>query len=184
MILEPPQFAGRAAPELGRVEQDAVVAPLAAHFARGELGGVVDDPADRPLAHPRQHGVGAAALDRFLRGVDMDHPRAGVGQRQRADPGIAEQVEHVGVVADRARIKSHCGAMSGKKPRWRNGVRLAWKRTLPRASGQLGGTGAMLDPAPAALLVRSGDEGRVGRPIVERRRPHRLRFGADDGDAP
>ena len=41
---------------------------------------------------------------------------------------------------------------------------------------------SMLDPAAAAFLVRAGDEGRVGRPVVERRRPHRLRFGADDGD--
>src|SRR5438270_5786965 len=38
---------------------------------------------------------------------------------------------------------------------------------------------AMLNPAAAALLVRSRDEGRIRVPIVARRRPHRLRFGPD-----
>ena len=72
--------------------------------------------------------------------------------------------------------------MSGKKPRWRNGVSDGVEATLPRASGQSRGTGSMLDPAAAALLVRSGDEGRVGIPVVARRRPHRLRLGPDDAD--
>src|SRR5689334_13909867 len=38
----------------------------------------------------------------------------------------------------------------------------------------------MLDPASATLLVRAGDEGRIGVPVVARRRPHRLGLGADD----
>ena len=36
----------------------------------------------------------------------------------------------------RPRIHSHTGAMSGKKPRWRNGVHCAVKRTSFHASGQ------------------------------------------------
>ena len=40
--------------------------------------------------------------------------------------------------------------MSGKKPRWRKGVRLAWKRTLPRA-GAL--AGLLLLPLAVPLLI-------------------------------
>ncbi len=47
MFLEPPHFPFRSAAELGRIEQDPVIAPAAAHLARGKLGGIVDDPADR-----------------------------------------------------------------------------------------------------------------------------------------
>ena len=99
MLLQPPHLALGPAAELGRIEQDAVVAAAAADFAGGEFGGVVDDPADRAVGHSRQFGIAPAALDRFLRRIDMDQPRAGVGQGQRADPGVAEQVEDLGVGA-------------------------------------------------------------------------------------
>jgi len=46
-FLEPPGFVLRTAPELGRIEDDPVVAAAAADLARGELGGIVDQPADR-----------------------------------------------------------------------------------------------------------------------------------------
>src|SRR4051812_33261166 len=42
----------------------------------------------------------------------------------------------------------------------------------------------MLDPAPAAFLVRAGHERRIGIPLLELRSPHRLRFRADSGEAP
>ena len=181
MILEPPQFARRAAPELGRVEQDAVVAAFAADFARGELGGVVDDPADRAVAHPRQHGVGAAALDRLLRGVDVDHLRARVGQRQRADAGIAEQVEHLRVgrpFPHEIPLRGHVGEEAQVAEGRQAGVEAdVAARQRPRRRDR-----AMLDPASAALLVRSRHEGRVGGPFLERGGPHRLRFGANHGD--
>ena len=54
ILLEPPDLAFGPAAELGRVEQDAVVAPPAPHLARGELARIVDDPADRPVGHARQ----------------------------------------------------------------------------------------------------------------------------------
>src|SRR5947209_9248041 len=54
---------------------------------------------------------------------------------------------------------------------WRLAAR---QRPLP-------GYRAVLGPAPAALLVRSGNEGCVGIPVRARRRPHRLRFGTGDG---
>src|SRR5205085_7860244 len=44
----------------------------------------------------------------------------------------------------------------------------------------LPGHRTVLDPAAAAFLVRSGDEGRIRVPIAARRRPHRLRLGPDD----
>ena len=52
MLLEAPNLTFRSAPELGRVEDDAVIALLPPHFARGEFGGVVDDPADGAALHP------------------------------------------------------------------------------------------------------------------------------------
>ena len=179
MILEPPQLAIGTAPELGRVEQDAVVAALAADLARGELGGVIDDPAHRAIAHSRQQGVGAAALDRFLRRIDMDQSRAGVGQRQCADAGVAKQVEDVGVVrqgAHRVPLRRHVGEEAQVAEGGQAGVEADLAaRHWPAARNR-----SMLDPAPAAILVRSGDEGRVGVPFVQRRSPHRLRIGADD----
>src|SRR5258708_26269029 len=42
----------------------------------------------------------------------------------------------------------------------------------------------MLDPATSALLIRSGNEGRVRVPVGSCRRPHRLRFGTGDHDRP
>ena len=112
MLLKPPHLALGPAPELGRVEQDAVVAPLAPHFARGELGRIVDDPAQRPPFHSRQQGIRPRALDRFLRRVDMDDLRARLAQQQAADAGVAEQVEHfgaVGLLAHPVPLRRHVG---------------------------------------------------------------------------
>ena len=181
MLLEPPHLALGTAAELGRVKQYTVVAAAAADLARGELGCVVDDPADRPLGEARQRGVGAAALDRLLRCVDMDEAPAGLAQQQRADPGVAEQVEDLGVVRAGLHpvpLRRHVGEESevaeGGEGRVEAHV-AAYQRPA-------GGDGTMLDPAPAALLVRAGNEGRVGVPVGCRRGPHRLRFGADDAD--
>src|SRR5688500_12352687 len=41
---------------------------------------------------------------------------------------------------------------------------------------------AVLDPTPAAFLIRSGHEGRVRVPVGARRRPHRLGLGPDHRD--
>ena len=58
VILQPPHLALRPAPELGRIEDDPVIAPAPPHLARGELGGIIDDPAHRPPVHPRKRGIG------------------------------------------------------------------------------------------------------------------------------
>ena len=92
ILLEPPDLALRPAAELGRIEDDAVIAPAAPHLARGELGGVVDHPADRPVGHARQRGIGLARLDRFLRGVDMGQPRA----RRRSAPACRRRYSRTG----------------------------------------------------------------------------------------
>ena len=96
----------------------------------------------------------------------MDQPRARLAQQQAADAGVAEQVEHVGIRRPRSRIQSHCGAMSGKKPRCRNGVSDASNRTPPRDSSHCARHRPVLDPAPAAFLVGAGNEGRVGIPVA------------------
>ena len=99
---------------------------------------------------------------------------------KRADAGVAEQVEHVGVrgaLAHPVPLRRHVGKEAEMAERRQRGVRSGRRRApAPIACG----TGAMLDPAPAAFLVGPGNEGRVGVPIVARRRPHRLRLGPDD----
>src|SRR3546814_3320419 len=47
-----------------------------------------------------------------------------------------------------------------------------WPATLRQVASQI--------PAPAAVLVRSGDEFPRGIPLREPRRPHRLRLGPDE----
>ena len=51
MFFEPPDLSFRPASELGRIEDNPVVMLAAPHFARGELGRIVDDPAHRALGH-------------------------------------------------------------------------------------------------------------------------------------
>src|SRR3990167_3571974 len=46
-LLKTPDFAIRATAELRWIEDDAIVAATAADFAGGELGSVINDPADR-----------------------------------------------------------------------------------------------------------------------------------------
>ena len=53
MVLQPPHLTLGSAPELGRIEDDPVVLLAAPHLARGELGRIIDDPADRAGAHAR-----------------------------------------------------------------------------------------------------------------------------------
>ena len=82
----------------------------------------------------------------------------------------------------RPRINSHCGAMSGKKPKCRNGVSEALKRTSPRASTHSRGTGRCWTQRPPPSSSEPGTKVASGSHSARRRRPHRLRLGADDGD--
>src|SRR5205814_8794883 len=81
IVFEPPDLAGGPAAELGRVEQYAVVAPGTPNLARGELARVVDDPADRLVAHAGEPHVIPALLDRLLRCIDMNQPSSSVAQQ-------------------------------------------------------------------------------------------------------
>ena len=179
MILQPPQLALGSAPELGRVEQDAVVAPPAPDLAGGELGGIVDQPADRPVGQPRQSRIGLAALDRFFRRVDMDQPPAGLAEQQAADPRVAEQIEDVGVGGPGPHpvpLRRHVGEETEMAEGRQRGVEAniaARQRPAIR-------DWSVLHPSPAAFFVGAGDEGSVRLPIVAGRRPHRLRLGPDD----
>ena len=153
MLLEPPHLALRPAAEFGRVEQDPVIAAAAPYFARGELGGVVDDPADRALGQARQRGIGLPALDRFLRRVDMDHPRARFAQQQSADAGVAEQVEHVGVgraLAHPVPLRRHVGEEGEMAERRQAGVEAdRAARQLPRSEPGDAGPSARRLPRPS-----------------------------------
>ena len=70
--------------------------------------------------------------------------------------------------------------MSGKKPRWRNGVSDASKRTSPRDSSHCRGTGRCWTQRPPPSSSEPGTKVASGIPVVARRRPHRLRLGAND----
>ena len=136
-----PRPRGRARISAGRGQcrrSAARGATLAAH----EFERVVDDPADR--AHRRGRSAAGSRLpptppSSTRRGGSPPPPPP--PRRQRADPGIAEDVEHLAAPPPPARPSSPSGtAMSGKKPRWRNGVLVARKldrsaRQRPRRSG-------------------------------------------------
>ena len=89
-----PHLALRPAPELGRIDEDDVVALAAPHLARHELARVLEDPADRRLSEPRDRLVLLGPGDRPLGGVDVRHLGAGVGRNQRGRAGIGEEIEH------------------------------------------------------------------------------------------
>src|SRR6185312_1397401 len=174
-------LARRSAPELGRVEQYAIVAPAAPDLARGELACIVDDPADRAVIETGKRRILFPLLDGFLGGVDVHQPRAGFAERQRADAGVAEQVEHVGVgstLPHPVPLRGHVGE-EAEVAEWgqRGGEADISARELPLPRHR-----AVLDPAAAALLVRAGDEGRVRVPVAACRRPHRLRLRPDHLD--
>ena len=182
MLLQPPHLALRPAAELGRVEQDAVVAAPAPDFARGEFGGIVDDPADRPLGQARQRGIGASALDRLLRRVDMDQPGAGFAEQQRADAGVAEQVEHLGV---RRRAPASSPIAAPCRGRRRDGgTASGWRGSGPRRAPAASscGTSRCWTQRPPPSSSEPGTKVASGDQSSQRRRPHRLRFGPDDGD--
>ena len=76
VFLKLPHFAIGTAAIFGRVEQYAVITSFAPNFARDEFGGILDNPADRALAHARQSGIVARLRHRFFGGIDMHHLRA------------------------------------------------------------------------------------------------------------
>ena len=181
MLLEPPHFAFGAAPELGGVEQDAVVAAGAADFTGGEFGGVVDDPADRAVGHLRQLGIAATPVDRFFGGVDMDQLGPGFAQQKAADPGVAEQVQHFRVgrsLAHEIPLRGHVG----EEAEVAEGGQAGMEADLAAGQWPIARHLAVVLPAAAAILVAAGDEGGIGIPVRIGRSPHRLGFGADDVD--
>ena len=65
-LFQPPGLVFGAAPEFGRVKDDPVIAAFAPHFARGEFGRVINQPADRAILHPGQGRIVARLGHRFL----------------------------------------------------------------------------------------------------------------------
>ena len=103
-----PNFAIGAAAIFRRIEDDAVIALAAPHFAGGELHRIIDDPADGLVGHVRQRRIGTRGLDRFLGGIHVRHSRPLGGKRQAADAGIAEQV-HRGRRVHARQLPAHPG---------------------------------------------------------------------------
>ena len=155
MLEEIPHLALGATAELRRIDQDHVVGFAAAHFARRELRGIVDDPADLcgiefgrglVLAPPR-HG--------FLRGVDVGHFGAGLGGEQGSGTGVAEEIE------DARRLALHLGEFTdhplpvrpllGKEAQVPEAGELAEHGDAVDVNGP--GFGHRLVDAPAALVV-------------------------------
>ena len=183
-LLQPPHFAVRPAPEFGRIKKNAVVAPFAPHLARGEFGGIVDHPADRAVGHVRQERVGLARLDRLLRSIDMRHRRALGRQGERADAGIAEQVQHLIAFthpfAHPRPLRCHVGKESQVAERR---VLREQQHFLPPYMPPATRHVAREVPLASAVLVRRADEIAVRRPAVRCRSPHRLGFGPYEAEA-
>src|SRR3954454_13737582 len=53
ILLQPPDLAFRPATELGRIEQNAIVALAAPHLTRGELSCIINNPPYRTVGHAR-----------------------------------------------------------------------------------------------------------------------------------
>ncbi len=168
-VLEPPDLAFGATAELGRVEDDPVVTLAAAHLARGELGGVVDEPADRTIGCARERGVLARLGDRFLARVYVGH-RAVFAEREGADAGVAEQVECLRVrlsgqlPAHPVPHRSHVGEEAEVAERRALGGEADF---VPRERPAFARNFAGKLPAAAAVLIGTGDEFAVGIPVIE-----------------
>ncbi len=185
-LLDLPAFAAGTTPELRRIEQDRVIAPLAPHFARGELARIVDDPAHRLVGHAGERGIFARLSHRLLRRIDMRHRGPRGGERLAADAGIAEEVEESGIglvgnlAAQPVPHRRHIGkeAQMPKRRALGGEARLA-----PRERPAFGGHGLVIIPAPPTVVVRCRNKLTVGGfPFAggQRGRPHRLRLGADE----
>ena len=104
-------------------------------------------------------------------------------QRERADPGIAEQVEHLGAFADAV---AHPGPdrrhvrKEAQMPERRvlRGEAQIVPADMPAAARHI----ARQMPAAAAILVRCADEIAVRLPCGRRGGPHRLRLGPDEAE--
>ena len=105
-------------------------------------------------------------------------------KRERAEAGIAEQVEALGLAhsielqAHPVPHRSHVGEELQVAEWCRAGgevhlVPVELPAFIRQVLREL--------PAPAAILVRAGDELACCGPVREARLPHRLRFGADEG---
>ena len=114
----------------------------------------------------------------------MGEPRALGRHRQRADAGIAEQVQRLAALAQPLAhprpLRRHVGEEGEVAERRALG---AEAHLLPAQLPALARHRPGELPAAAALLVRAGDELAVGVPFGRGRRPHRLRLGADEAVA-
>ena len=184
-FLDPPRLGLRTSAELGRVEDDAIVAVLPPHLARGELGRIVHQPADGPVLHPGECGVLARLRDRFLARIDMRHWTA-LAERKRADAGITEHVERLRVRLPR-QLPAHPFPHRGhvrketEMAEWR-ALRVE-PHIVPRKRPAIGHLRRKI-PAATAILVRAGDEFAIRLPVIEARAPEGLRLGADEAIGP
>ena len=114
----------------------------------------------------------------------MGQPRAFRRHRQRADAGIAEEVERFGAVAETlphpGPLRRHVREESEVAER---GALGAEPHLLPAELPALARHRPGELPAPAAFFVRAGDELPVRVPIGGGRRPQSLRLGPDEAVA-
>ena len=111
-------------------------------------------------------------------------PRPGRRHRQRADAGIAEQVERFGPrpkpLAHPGPLRRHVGEESEVAERRALGAEV---HSLPAELPAVARHRPVEPPAAAAFLVGAGNELAVRVPGLQRRRPHRLRLGPDEAVA-
>ena len=186
-VLDLVEFAAFAAPERGRVEQDAVVAVAAFDFAGEEFVDVVDDPADRVVGEPVELGILACPLHHAFGGIDVAAMCAALGACQCGAAGVGKQVEEferlfaLGRSAARVLvIQLHISRVSGNTPRWPKSV----VESLSVTSLIVALPGLRQFVAPAPLETFFASEKRVGR-LPQLRLgwiPHGLRAGAIEGD--
>jgi hypothetical protein len=83
-----------------RIHDDTVISTFPPDLSRDEGTDVIDEPADGGVIEPVQAGVPSCPLDRWLRGIDMCHGSARMGQGDRQETGVREEVEHGRPIAE------------------------------------------------------------------------------------
>ena len=175
-----PDVAVGAAAERGRIEQDAVVAGAALHFAADVFDGVFDDPADGLVGEAGGGLVVAGPGGRGLGGVDVGGEPAGFGADERGRAGVAEEIQQAraggGGLLDRAPMRrllgKHAEMLAGVGKAGEEGQRAEAERPFAGAAGT---------QVPAGVFVVDG-AGLVPFARGQRRLPPRLGLAADDDD--
>ncbi len=189
-----PDFALWPAAIFRRIQDDAVISAAAPHFARHELAGIFQDPADGQIAKAGEVLIFTGVGDRLLRSIHMGDMSASRSRQQRGKASVAEKVQNLDLTAGfggacRANLLHYPVPVWGllrKHAHMAEGHEAA--EIARGAVGHFPGLGHAASELPAAwaFFVNVAGKDRV-RPVphrlLEARQAHSLRLWPDNGKA-